>query len=98
MLFSSRKFLPLHGVESVHVPAVLVDGAHAVGRPVAEDPVQDVDLGLEAPVLTPLEERPLEVLPRVVNVLDHVKLVKKQVVISIVSSSYSLVIFGVTVT
>ena len=46
--------IPLDGVQCVHVPAVLVHGAHAVRRPVPEEPVQGVHLLLKAFVLAPL--------------------------------------------
>ena len=36
--------LPVKGVECVDVPAVLVEAAHAVRSPVAEEPVQDCHL------------------------------------------------------
>ena len=72
MLFSSRKFLPLHGVESVHVPAVLVHISHAVCSSIHKVLVQGVHLLLKSFVRKHLKLRSLEVLPRVVGVLDHV--------------------------
>ena len=36
--------LPVEGVECVDIPAVLVDTAHTVGRPIREEPIQDGNL------------------------------------------------------
>ena len=40
--------LPIQGVECVDVPAVLVEAAHAVRSPVAEEPVQDCHLDIQS--------------------------------------------------
>ena len=68
--------IPLDGVQCIHVPAVLVHGAHAVRRPVPEEPVQGVHLLLKAFVLAPLKKGTLEVFSGIINIFDHVKLNK----------------------
>ena len=54
VLCHAHTAIPLDRVQCVHVPAVLVHGAHAVRRPVPEEPVQGVNLLLKAFVLAPL--------------------------------------------